>query len=208
MLERIRLLPGVTLDAQEYLDDVRSRVHDHSDDYWTLERRQDFAEPGVPSWEAFAAGDWDRALALAEEMRPAMRALIDGGPAARRRRIRVVERPVSPYVQWEMHILRLRVLEGEEVRVLPASELWAYESDLSTGEPDERLPELVVLGASVLYEVGYDHSGCHNGARRITDQGALKYCRTELELLYSTAQDLLPYFDENIAPLPPPTVRI
>src|SRR5690554_3041612 len=119
-------------------------------------------------------------MALAEEMRPAMREHIDGAAAARRHRIRVVELPVRAYVQWEMHILRLRALEGEAIRVLPASELWAYESDLSTGEPDDPLPDLLVMGPSVLYEVGYDHAGRHSGARRITDPGVLKYCRTEL----------------------------
>ncbi|MEV0665015.1 DUF6879 family protein [Actinomadura luteofluorescens] len=32
------------------------------------------------------------------------------------RRVRVVERPLSPYVQWELHALRMLAEEGFELR--------------------------------------------------------------------------------------------
>jgi hypothetical protein len=43
------------------------------DSSWKLERRQDFQEPGVPSWAAMAEGDWRRAHPLADQMRTGIR---------------------------------------------------------------------------------------------------------------------------------------
>ncbi|MGH3323627.1 MAG: DUF6879 family protein, partial [Streptomyces sp.] len=80
-----------------------------------LERGQHFKERGFASWEAFAAGEWDRALSLIEEKRETYSRQLEA--IARRdlvqRRLRVVEFPVTPYVQWELFVLRLRVMLGD-----------------------------------------------------------------------------------------------
>ncbi|WP_372500395.1 DUF6879 family protein [Sphaerisporangium perillae] len=83
---------------------------------WKLERAQHFQEPDVPSWVAMIEGDWKRALALVEEMREAM----GSGSGPELRRLRIVHHPVTPYLQWEMQILKLRVEAGAKIRVLPA----------------------------------------------------------------------------------------
>ncbi|MGC9540104.1 hypothetical protein [Streptomyces sp. UG1] len=46
---------------------------------WKLECRQHFEEQGSPSGDAVRRGEWERSL-------------------------RVVEKPVSPYVQWELAV--------------------------------------------------------------------------------------------------------
>jgi hypothetical protein len=110
--------------------------------------------------------------------------------------VRIVEHPVTPYLQWEMHALRLRAGAGEQIRVVPAEAV----GHLEAGQP---LPELVVLGGQVLYEVQYDETTL-SGARRIDDPGVIAACRQELSELFDKGEDVLAYFDREIAPLPPP----
>nr|WP_090935161.1 DUF6879 family protein [Nonomuraea jiangxiensis] len=162
---------------------------------WKLERIQSFREAAVPSWVATMEEDWERSLKL-----------IDHDPVAGcraegfvRRRVRVVEQPVTPYLRWEMHVLALRDPAAEQVRVLDAREV----ADL---EVRRRLPELVVLGTSVMYEVTYDAEGTHSGARRIDDRDVIAACRGELDKLYTAAEDFRSYYEREIAPLPAPSL--
>jgi hypothetical protein len=142
-------------------------------------------------------GDWDHALRLLEARRADLREYQKRTEGFARRRVRIVEYPVTPYLQWEMHALRLRAWTGEQIRVVPAEAV----NHLEAGRP---LPELVVLGARVLYEVLYDETATLSGARRIDDPGVIVACRQELSELHDKGEDLLAYFDREIAPLPPP----
>ncbi|WP_424534622.1 DUF6879 family protein [Sphaerisporangium viridialbum] len=196
MLDRVRDIPGHHLGASAYLDDFWpyfGRVGDQV--LWKLERIQHFQEPDVPSWAAMAEGDWDRALALVEELRPAIMA----APGPESRRLRIVDRPVTPYLQWEMQILKIRVEAGEKIRVLPVDSVIHLETTVE-------LPEVVILGSLTMYEVLYDDTGILSGARRIDDQSVLDACRAQLAELYDKGEALLSYFDREIATLPPPTV--
>ncbi|KAB8197390.1 hypothetical protein FH608_002185 [Nonomuraea phyllanthi] len=162
---------------------------------WKLERLQSF-EAAEPSWVAMMEGDRARSLKL-----------VDGEPVSRaarstaHKRIRVVEQPVTPYLRWEMHVLATRVAVAEEVRVLDAGEV----ADL---EIDRPLPELVVLGSAVMYEVTYDDSGMHSGARRIDDSDVIAACRGELDKLFAAGEDFQPYYEREIVPLPAPRVTV
>lgn len=206
MLERIRALPGTELGTSAYLDDFWSHFQELTGDFWKLERCQHFIEPGVPSWDAFAAGRWDEARRLAEETRPQVEQYVRDSRHLNRRRIRVVEHPVTSYLQWEMQMLRVRAEAGDAIRVLDAGDVRSYEADAATGLVLDILPELIVVGSSVLYEVTYDASAALSGGRRIDDPDVIKESRAELESLYATGEDLLDYFERAIAPLPPPQV--
>jgi hypothetical protein len=196
MLDRVRCVPGHRLHAHTYLDEFWNYFDRLGDEtLWKLERTQHFQEPDVSSWVAMMEGDWNHALALIEEMR----ATIGSAPRSALRRLRIVRRPVTSYLQWEMQILRIRVEQGEEIRVLPADAVAQLEA---TAE----LPEVVLLGSLVMYEVLYDETGLLAGARRIDDPKILAGCRTELAELYEKGEDLLTYFDREIAPLPPPAL--
>lgn len=198
MLDRIRDLRGVELDAQGYLDDFWKHADQARGGFWKIERRQDFQEPEEPSWAAMMAGDWDRALNLIAEMRVIAERQTVSDDARASRRIRVVEPPFCPYLQWEMHVLKVRAEIGaQEIRVLDASRV-------RTLEADHQLPEIVILGEAVLYEVLYDPNGLHYGGRRIDSRNVIAACRREAAALYDQGEDLLPFFEREIAVLPPP----
>jgi hypothetical protein len=61
----------------------------------------------VPSWEAFAAGDWERALELNERERDAVAAKVaeDGSLGVESRRVRLVEKPVTPYLAHASNVV-------------------------------------------------------------------------------------------------------
>lgn len=113
------------------------------------------------------------------------------------RRLRVVEHPVTPYLQWEMQYFRLLAEAGEDLRVVDASTVRHLETD-------RLLPEIVILGDRVLFEVLYDTEGTAYGARRIDDADAIAEATREVAGLYADAEPLLDYFERVIAPLPPP----
>ncbi|PSM41358.1 hypothetical protein C6Y14_21505 [Streptomyces dioscori] len=166
-----------------------------------LERGQHFEERGFASWEAFAAGDWPRALSLADEGREdyaqeLRRARRLGVP---HRRLRVVEFPITPYVQWELFVLRVRVDLGEEIRVLNLREI----SDI---EQCRRVPEVVILGDVVMYEVVYDEDGNADGAERYTDRSLIRETNAGFNTLYGRGEGFRDFFEREIAPLPPPRV--
>ncbi|MFE4670561.1 DUF6879 family protein [Streptomyces sp. NPDC056716] len=165
-----------------------------------IERGQNFKERGFASWEAFAAGEWDRAISLvrekrdvyAEQFREAARLNIF------QRRLRVVEFPVTPYVQWELFVLRLRVELGDNIKVLDARKI----SDI---ERDRPVPEVVILGDAAMYEVLYDDDGNAMGAHRFTDQALIKETSAGFDALYERADGFHDFFDREIAPLAPPS---
>ena len=73
----LRSAHGVRLDQERYERDFGASLWQADGaDCWKLERLQDYAETGFPSWEAFMAGDWDRALALYEEERAGIEAFL------------------------------------------------------------------------------------------------------------------------------------
>nr|WP_202557484.1 DUF6879 family protein [Streptomyces sp. SID5789] len=166
-----------------------------------LERGQHFKERGFPSWEAFANGDWERALSLAEERRA------DYAQEIRRasrlgithRRLRVVEFPVTPYVQWELFVLRVRVGLGDDIKILDAR-------DISNIERRRPVPEVVILGDAAMYEVVYDEDGNAAGAKRYTDRSLIRETNAGFDALYERGEGFHDFFNREIADLAPPWV--
>ncbi|GAA3756631.1 DUF6879 family protein [Salinactinospora qingdaonensis] len=200
MLERIDDLAVTPLEREDYLAEYW-RAYEQGGVFWKLERGQTFQEPGDASWEAFAAGDWDRALELNEADRSDAEAMAakDRDVGIETRRIRVVEWPVSPYVQWEMQFLRLLAEAGQSLRVLTAPQVAHLERE-------RPLPEIVILGGRIAYLVRYDAAGNACGAWRADDRDAIAQCCAELSELFAAGEPLLDFFQREIAPLPPPTV--
>ncbi|MFE2297478.1 DUF6879 family protein [Streptomyces sp. NPDC059445] len=164
-----------------------------------LERGQHFKERGFPSWEAFAGGDWERALSLADERREDYAQEISRASRldVTHRRLRVVEFPVTPYVQWELSVLRVRVDLGDDIKVLDAR-------DISNIERSRPVPEVVVLGDVVMYEVVYDEDGNAAGAKRYTDRSLIRETNAGFDALYERAEGFHDFFDREIVPLAPP----
>ena len=108
---------GTLLGQDEYVRDFGSRLWlADGADSWKVERMQFYDETGFPSWDAFAAGDWERSVELYDELRPALLSFNQQHAEhhAQFRRIRVVEAAISPYAQWEMYCLRVRSEWGRE----------------------------------------------------------------------------------------------
>ncbi|WP_200308432.1 DUF6879 family protein [Streptomyces adelaidensis] len=164
-----------------------------------LERGQHFKERGFPSWEAFADGDWERALSLADERREDYAQEL--GQASRsgvtHRRLRVVEFPITPYVQWELFVLRVRVDLGDDIRILDAH-------DISNIERSRPVPEVVILGDAAMYEVVYDEDGNAAGANRYTDRSLIRETNVGFDALYERGEEFHDFFDREIVTLPPP----
>ncbi|MFI0780624.1 DUF6879 family protein [Streptomyces sp. NPDC021212] len=102
---------GERLTRDAYKRDFRereARIRDAAS--WKLERRQHFEEQGSPSRDALRRGQWEEALRLLEDRRDALRAAAqeDAQHGHTFHRVRVVEPPLTPYMQWELHSHRQR----------------------------------------------------------------------------------------------------
>jgi hypothetical protein len=194
-IERVRQAAGEILPVADYLAEFYECFQDVEGVVWKLERAQHFHEPDVPSWVAMMDGDWRRALKLIEEMRFSR----DLPPRIQLRRLRIVETPLTPYMHWELVLLAARTRAGERARVLSASAV----RRLERAAP---LPELVILGPDLMYEVLYDRTGAHTGGRRITDTPVIEGCVRIMAELYGTAEELLDHYEREVAPLPPPEI--
>ena len=171
--------------------------------FWKLERGQTFAEPGNASWEAFDRGDWDESLRILDAERPAMRErqqlIAEAGFTTRR--VRIVEFPITPYLQWELHSLAIRDECGGPVRVLPAT-------DIADVETDGALPEITTVGDDVLYQAVYDGSGVLAVVYRFGDRDVIRRCREFIVGLFERAEPLAAFFPREVAVLsPPPATR-
>jgi hypothetical protein len=167
--------------------------------FWKLERQQTFKEPGYDSWEAFWRGDWDEALRLLEAGRADMaeyhRKVEEHGFAARR--ARVVQEPLSAYMQWEMHALLVRDQCGGPVHVAHVDAVAPYEDD-------GPLPEICTLGNRVMYQALYDDQGILTGALKFVDPQLVLRCRQFIVDIYNAGEPLTKWFHSHVASLPPP----
>ncbi|MFI2609504.1 DUF6879 family protein [Kitasatospora sp. NPDC018619] len=191
---------GEALTRDEYRRDFRERdALVRGRDSWKLERRQHFEEQGSPSWEAARRGDWGEALRLLEGRREALREI--GREDAERQsffhRVRVVEQPLTTYLRWELHSLRIRAECGERIRVVGAEML-------ADSEEFHQLPEIVVLGGRTLYQVRYSEEGIPVGAVRFTEPGIVLRWESYLADLHRAGEDVVAYVDREVAPLLPP----
>jgi hypothetical protein len=194
---------GERLVREVYRRDFRERdAAIQGRDSWKLERRQHFEEQGNASRDALSRGDWDEALRLFELRRDDL--LASAREDARRNsvfhRLRVVEKPFTPYVQWELHSLRQQAECGVKVHVLSADMVAA-------SEEGGLLPEVVILGGETLYEVIYTESGAPNGAVRYTDSEIVGSWESYIRELYRAGEDMMSYFAREVAHLPPPNTQ-
>ncbi|WP_031522541.1 DUF6879 family protein [Streptomyces sp. NRRL F-5123] len=191
---------GVRLTRPEYHHEFWSHERSvHNGSSWKLERRQHFEETGSASRDALRRGDWDEALRLFAAREDTLRA--EGEEDARRgsvlHRLRVVEEPLTPYIQWELHSLHQKARFGAPTRVVLASALAAAEA----AGP---LPELVAIGDRILFRVMYTDTGVPDGAIRFTDPAVVNAWVEFMSGLFATAEDIASYFPRAVAPLPPP----
>lgn len=167
--------------------------------FWKLERRQTFRQPRSESWVAFDKGDWEKALRLLEERRPSLeknyRKIADHHFDTWW--VRVAEKPITSYLQWEFHSYQLRAQLGANMRVVGADQVGQFEQD-------GPLPEIITLGTDVMYELVYDESGLQEGGTRFTDRELIAHWQRFIRDLYAAGEDVRDYFHREVANLEPP----
>lgn len=191
---------GELLELDAYYADFEEKLWSTSaPGFWKLERQQFFKEPGNASWEAFAKGDWQESMRIIEDERPGMidyyRKIEELGFA--NRRVRVVEQPITPYLQWELHVLRMRDQYGGKVRIVTGEQVADFERDAP-------LPEIYTHGTTVMYQAVYGDDGVLESARRFVDRDLVVRCQRFIQDLYEIGQPLEPFFNEHVAVLPQP----
>lgn len=194
MLDTIDGLSGDHLELDPYLDDFDGRLASlRNTDIWKLERRQVFHQPESDSWMAFREGRHDESLRLLENKRSSLREefteLARAGCVLRR--TRVVEKPFTTYLLWELHSLHLRAQCGEDVRIISPEPIAAWEHR-------GQVPEIVGLGDEVTYKIRYDEQGVLRGGVRFTDHATTTRCRAEITALHETGEDLKRYFPREV----------
>lgn len=191
---------GERLELETYYADFEEKFWSTAaPGFWKLERQQFFKEPENKSWVAFAKGDWQESLRLIEAGRPDMvdyyHKIEEHGFITRR--VRVVEQPIIPYLQWELQILRMRDQYGGKVRIVTGEQV----ADFERGAP---LPEIYTHGTTVMYQAIYDDESVLESARRFVDRDLVVRCQRFIQDLYEIGQPLETFFAEHVAALPPP----
>ncbi|MGB8944978.1 MAG: DUF6879 family protein [Streptomyces sp.] len=163
-----------------------------------LECGQHFKEPGFPSWEAFARGDWRGAVDLLPDAVPAMERQFSDAEdrGLTLRRVRYVEVPPSDYLVWEMAVLRERARLGERVRILVGQGRPGFQAP-----PPRWFSELVILGTIRLYELRYNPDGVIAWAYRYDDARLINACRADFDELYKAAEGFSTFHDRVTGPL-------
>ncbi|MFC6092486.1 DUF6879 family protein [Saccharothrix lopnurensis] len=201
LFDRARSEP---MTLEEYSADFRRRRRDPNGagEAWKLERRQFFSDPDDPPWVAFSRGRWHESLRLMEGTRSTYREYYEETRAqgVTHYRVRVVEEPVQPYVQWEFHYLMIPAGAGERIRVLRSDRVEEHERD-------GPLPEIIATGTGAVYEVLYSPDGRPTGARRTTDAESGRRCAELVKALYAAGEDLETYFEREIEHLDPPRLE-
>lgn len=195
VFDDVRAADGEFLGLAAYQAEFEEVYRDASEVVWKLERAQHFHEAG----RAELAG---RRRGRLGEGRRAHRG--DAGPADRD-----VPRagPVPAAACRRAAPHSLPAVGGADLRRTGGGGRGDQSDRSGGGRPLETrapLPELVVFGPSLLYEVRYDEIGAAVGARRITDTAVVAPCLSALASLYGEGEDLMPFFEREVAPLPPP----
>ena len=190
---------GEWLELDEYSDDFDLHYEQaRNRDSWKLERKQYFKESNSPSWNAFRRGDLAEAQRILKDRAPALREAAED--AATRgavfRRVRIVEQPLTPYMQWELRSLRVRSENGGPVRVVTAEAVSHLENDAP-------LQELVVLGGQVLYQVMYTEESAPRGAIRFADPACVGQWEGFITDLFAAGEDITSYVERDVAHLLP-----
>lgn len=197
IFDRVRNTFGDPLDRSAYhADSDRVQASVPGGIIWKLERSQFFNESGDSAWEAFLHGDWNRVMEIFDSEREAVRDEVREFAACglELRRLRVVEVPPSPYLQWEMHSHRVFAECGHHIRTLDARAVAGLEHA-------RQLPELMVYGGRVLYQVRYDSMWTPDGAKRVDDPELVGQVATAVADLWERAEPFPRYFHREIAPL-------
>lgn len=189
---------GERMELDPYYEDFEQDYF-RAREFWKLERGQDYAEPGEVHWQAFNRGDWAESMRLLEARREGLARFHqeDATRGMTVRRVRIVALPVTPYIQWELHSLKIRDEIGTPIRILLDTEV----ADLEDQGP---LPDIYTMDRRVMYQAIYNEDGVLKHALKYTDGELVSRCRDFIADLYDRGEPIGSFFEREIAHLPPP----
>ena len=186
------------LDLDQYLARFQDIQESLSCSTLKLESAQHFIEPGNDSWELFRDNHWEAALevvmGMETEIYDSFRDLQSRGITTKR--LRLIEEPLSPYVQWELHILNVRARAGEDIRVMRNGEA-AIALNIQPRE-------LLFLDEIAMFDIKYSINGLLIGANEYRYELDVAELRDRINELFEKAEPLSGYFDKRVKSLPPP----
>lgn len=112
-------------------------------------------------------------------------------------RLRVIEKPLTPYVQWDPPALRILTEEDFEIRALRSKHLASLED---RGQP----LEVVATRDTAFYHVQYRPDWTPCGARRITDPRVISAATTDIAGLFDRGEPLIEFVDREVVALGEP----
>ncbi|WP_370948127.1 DUF6879 family protein [Amycolatopsis sp. cg5] len=152
-----------------------------------VEWGQTFQEPGNPSWEAFAAGDFRKALDLIEQNREdhvrQQRVFDDTGTPFYR--IRVIKFPLSDYLKWELAHFRLNAEMGERIFLAKSGSI----ADIVLTVD---LDDFTLFDEFLMLATEYTEEGAFKGAHIVRDERYLSQVSALADKLLDRS---LPYED-------------
>jgi hypothetical protein len=113
------------------------------------------------------------------------------------RRIRIAALPVTPYLHWELCLLKIRDEAGGSIRIL-------LDTDVADLEDQGLLPEIYTMDRDVMYQAVYDDYDVLEHALRYTDKTLVSRCRDFIVGLYGRGEPVGSFFEREIAHRPPP----
>lgn len=145
---------GRYLSLEEY-EALFLEILPRSVEFFKTESRQSFMEPQNDSLQAFMSGEFSQSLSILRAQALEADPLLDraGAGSISATRLRLVETPLSRYLEWELVPLAIRDVRGERT-LLVVREVDGHAN----------FGELVALDRH-LFSVDYDGDGLARGAR-------------------------------------------
>jgi hypothetical protein len=151
-----------------------------------LESRQDYQEPGNPSFEALKSGDERSAIDKLWETRHS--ADRENCVSMCRKgiswtRIRLVERPLTDYTRWELHSYDISVRYGERILIVDIT-------GQPASSPIRRLSDFLIFDGKAVMAHDYDSSGLIKGGWVIDTPEQVRRYADAIALCMKTAVPL------------------
>lgn len=126
-IDKLQLFPvkdlGLRLDRAGFSAAFKELWEELQHRFFKLETLQYYDESGNPAFAAFQRGDWDevrrQARQRAEERKDLKRVRREGIEFVR---VHIIERPLSPYLQYEFATYREAALRGETILEVSAAD--------------------------------------------------------------------------------------
>ncbi len=188
--------PSTLLSSNEFRERFLKEWHASSTRFLKVERRQNYAEPSDPSYQAFARGNFAEAHRLVAERireqepfyRPARARGVD------LLRIRIVDQPLSSYLRdYELPSYVISAQLGERIVVTRADAIRQILDEF-------RVPDFLLFDARCVLVNRHSEAGTPDGALLVDEPSLVDEYRSVAERLLASAVGLDSFLvEEGIA---------